>query len=310
MRIAAGIHSVQEEYNMFEPRGIIAAMATPFFEDESINWDELRSQVNRFIDAGIHGLFCLGTNGESFALSFDEKVKIMETVICENRGRLPVYAGTGCITTRETIELTQAAKALGADCASVICPYFAESSQDQLYGHFKAVAEGADIPIVLYNIPARTGVNLTHQTVKRLASIPNIVGIKDSSGNFDNILRYIEETRSIEGKTFRVVSGNDSLILWTLLAGGSGGISGVSNVLPGIMASIYDLWLKGDLEEARRAQDSIRPLRDCMKLGNPNSIIKRAANLRGEKLGPCRAPFNLASEVVDRAILDVLKLYA
>ena len=294
---------------MFEPKGIIAAMATPFFEDESINWDELRGQVNRFIRAGIHGLFCIGTNGESFALSFDEKLQIMEAVIRENRGRLPVYAGTGCITTGETIELTKAAKEMGADCASIICPYFAESSQDQLYSHFRAVAEAVDIPIVLYNIPARTGVNLAYQTVKKLALIPNIAGIKDSSGNFDNILRYIEETRDIEGKSFRVVSGNDSLILWTLLAGGSGGISGVSNVLPEIMASIYDLWMKGDFEEARKVQDCIRPLRDCMKLGNPNSIIKRAANLRGEKLGPCRAPFNLASESVDSAILDVLKLY-
>ncbi|MGI6791851.1 dihydrodipicolinate synthase family protein [Aminivibrio sp.] len=121
-----------------------------------------------------------------------------------------------------------------------------------MYSHFRAVAEAVDIPIVLYNIPARTGVNLAYQTVKKLARIPNIAGIKDSSGNFDNILRYIEETRDIEGKSFRVVSGNDSLILWTLLAGGSGGISGVSNVLPEIMASIYDLWMKGDFEGARK----------------------------------------------------------
>lgn len=295
---------------MFEPTGIIAAMATPFFDDESINRDELRNQVHRFVDAGVHGLFCLGTNGESFALTYDEKIQVMETVIEESAGRLPVYVGTGCITTAETIALTKAAGDLGADCASIICPYFAESSQEQLFNHFKSVAESADIPIVLYNIPARTGVNLSHQIVSKLARIPNIVGIKDSSGNFDNILRYIEETRGIGDKPFNVLSGNDSLILWTLFAGGSGGISGVSNVLPDTMAAIYDLWRAGDFEKARKVQDSIRPLRDCLKLGNPNSIIKRAANLRGEKLGPCRAPFNITSNSIDDTLREVLALYA
>ena len=295
---------------MFEAAGIIAAMATPFFDDESINWDELRNQVHRFIKAGVHGLFCLGTNGESFALTYDEKIRVLETVIEENAGHLPVYAGTGCITTAETIVLTKAARDLGADCASVICPYFAESSQEQLFNHFKTVAEETNFPIVLYNIPARTGVNLSYQIVSKLARIPNIVGIKDSSGNFDNILRYIEETRGIDGATFNVLSGNDSLILWTLFAGGSGGISGVSNVLPDTMSSIYDLWRSGNFEKARTVQDSIRPLRDCLRLGNPNSIIKRAANLRGERLGPCRAPFNITSNSVDDALREVLTLFA
>ncbi len=294
---------------MFEPRGIIAAMATPFFEDESINYGELRKQVNRFIKAGVHGLFCLGTNGESFALNFEEKIKVMNTVIEENNGRLPVYVGTGCITTKETVALTMKAQEVGADCVSIISPYFAESSQDQLLKHFKRIAESVDVPIILYNIPARTGVNLSYQTVARLAHISNIVGIKDSSGNFDNTLRYIEETRSIPGKSFNVMSGNDSLILWTLIAGGSGGVSGVSNVLPEIMANIYNEWVAGNLEKAKRIQDSIRPLRDCLKLGNPNSIIKRAAYLRGENLGPCRAPFNIESDSIDKTLLDVLALY-
>ena len=290
---------------MFRPQGIIAAMATPFHEDETINEQELRNQVNRFIQAGIHGLFCLGTNGEFYAMSKEEKLQVIQIVLDENRGRLPVYAGTGCITTKDTIELTREAKELGVDCVSVISPYFAESSQDSLYQHFSAVANAVDIPILLYNIPARTGANLSYQTVAKLAQIENIVGIKDSSGNFDNILRYIEETPD----DFCVISGNDSLILWTLMAGGTGGISGISNIFPEIMASIYDLWKKGDFVAARKAQDSIRAIRDCLKLANPNSVVKRAAYFNGQNLGPARAPFQVTSPEIDAKIKATVEKY-
>lgn len=291
---------------MFEPKGILAAMATPFNEDESLNEPELRNQVNRFIEAGIDGLFCLGTNGEFYALSFDEKVRIMEIVKEEANGRVPVYAGTGAITTQDTIRLTQEAKTVGVDCVSIIAPFFAESGQAELKKHFAKVADAVDIPIILYNIPARTGVNIAHQTVAELAkSQANIVGIKDSSGNFDNTLRYIEET----GSSFSVLSGNDSLILWTLMAGGKGGISGIANIYPETMAKIYDLWLDGDFTRGRKLQDSIRPIRDCLKLGNPNSIVKRAAFLSGQKVGPVREPFNINDPEVDKKLLYVMEKF-
>ena len=149
-----------------------------------------------------------------------------------------VYAGTGCISTTDTILPSQLAERMGADVLSVITPSFAAASQNELYEHYKAVAEAVDMPIVLYNIPARTGNALAPATVARLSHIPNIVGVKDSSGNFDNMLQYIEQTR--EQKDFAVLSGNDSLILWNLLAGGTGGIAGCANIFPEVMASIYN----------------------------------------------------------------------
>ena len=291
---------------MFEPKGIIAAMATPFNEDESLNEEEVRNQVRRFISAGIDGLFCLGTNGEFYALSFDEKIRIMEIVKEEVAGKVPVYAGTGEVTSKNTIMLTQKAKEIGVDGVSIIAPYFAQSGQTELKKHFSKVADAVDIPIILYNIPARTGVNIAYKTITDLAKDhSNIVGVKDSSGNFDNILRYIEETE----ENFSVLSGNDSLILWTLMAGGKGGISGIANIYPQTMAKIYDLWAAGDFTVARKTQDSIRPIRDCLKLGNPNSIVKRAALLLGQKIGPVREPFNINDPEVDRVLLEVMEKY-
>lgn len=291
---------------MLEVKGIIAAMSTPFFEDETINEAELRKQVERFISAGLHGVFTLGTNGENYAMNFEEKVRVMECVIDQAAHRLPVYVGTGCTTTKETVALTKKARELGADCASVVSPYFAANTQEGLYSHYRAVAEEGGLPVLIYNMPARTGVNVHYKTVEKLAQVPNIVGIKDSSGNFDNMLRYIEAT---DRDAFAVLSGNDSLILWCLLAGGHGGISGIANVFPKRMAAIYANWEKGDMKEARRVQDSIRPLRDCMAMGNPNSVVKRAAFMLGQNLGPVRAPFDIRDEAFEAAIrkaLDVI----
>ena len=160
-----------------ELRGIIPAMVTPLREDESVNVEELRNQVNRQIEAGAAALFCLGTNGEFYALSQEEKRLVMRTVAEENCGRLPILAGTGCITTKETIELTKYAKELGYDAVSVIAPYFAECSQGTLLHHYTEVADACQMPIILYNIPARTGINMTWQTVAKLAEHPYICGI-------------------------------------------------------------------------------------------------------------------------------------
>lgn len=287
---------------MMKPQGIIAAMSTPFFQDETLNEQELRNQVERLIGAGLHGIFALGTNGENYAMDFAEKVKIMEIVIDQAAHRVPIYIGTGCVTTKETVALTRKAAELGAECASVVSPWFAANTQDGLYKHYKAVAECSDLPVLIYNMPARTGVNVHYKTVEKLARIPNIVGIKDSSGNFDNMQRYLESC----GDRISVLSGNDSLILPCLLAGGHGGISGISNVLPERMVRIYTAWEEGNLEEAWKVQRSIRPLRDCMAMGNPNSVVKRAAYFVGQNLGPVRAPFDIQDETLDAAIQKAL----
>ena len=287
-----------------EIKGIIPPIVTPMNEDESVNEKELRNQVNRQIKGGIHGLFPFDTNGEGYILNEKEKEEVLSIVIDETKGRVPVYAGTGCISTKDTIRQSQMAESLGADVLSIITPSFAAASQNELYDHYKAVAEAVDMPIVLYNIPARTGNALAPATVAKLSKIPNIVGAKDSSGNFDNMLQYIEQTR--DSKDFAVLSGNDSLILWNLLAGGTGGIAGCANVFPEVMASIYNYFAAGDLENARKAQDSIRSFRGCFKYGNPNTIVKTAVNLLGYPVGKCRAPFNQVPEEGIEALKKVL----
>lgn len=287
-----------------EIRGIIAPILTPMHEDESINENELRNQINRLIGGGVHGIFCFGTNGEAYILSEDEKRQVLEIVIDEVKGRVPVYAGTGCIGTKETIRMSQMAQDLGADVLSVITPSFAAASQTELYEHYRTLAENVDTPIVLYNIPARTGNSLLPATVAKLAECKNIIGVKDSSGNFDNMKQYIEVTK---GSDFAVLSGNDSLILWCLLAGGKGGIAGCANVYPHTLSSIYNTFVAGDLEKAMEIQDSVRPLRNCFKYGNPNTIVKTAVALLGYPVGKCRKPFCSISSDGIEALRKVLE---
>lgn len=288
---------------MKEIKGIIPPIITPMHEDERVNEEELRNQVNRLIGAGVHGLFPFGTNGEGYILREEEKERILEIVVDETAGRVPVYAGTGCIGTKDTIKQSQKAMALGADILSIITPSFAAASQEELYEHYKAVADAVNMPIVLYNIPARTGNSLAPATVAKLARIDNIVGAKDSSGNFDNMLQYIELTREFD---FAILSGNDSLILWNLLAGGTGGIAGCANVYPENMVAIYERYMAGDLEGARKAQDAIRSFRSCFKYGNPNTIVKTAVAMLGYPVGRCRAPFCRVSEEGIKQIQQVL----
>ena len=285
-------------------KGIIPPIVTPMNADESINEQELRKQVNRLINAGVHGLFPFGTNGEGYILSAEEKEQVLRIVVDETKGRVPVYAGTGCVSTAETIKQSLMAKKVGADVLSIITPSFAAASQEELYNHYKEVAEAVDLPIILYNIPARTGNSLAPATVARLSKIPNIVGVKDSSGNFDNMLQYIEKTKDSD---FIVLSGNDSLILWCLLAGGRGGIAGCANVYPDTMVNIYEQFIKGNIEKAREYQDSIRSFRDCFKFGNPNTIVKTAVSLLGYPVGKCRKPFSSLSDEGINAIKKVLE---
>lgn len=291
---------------MIEIKGIIPPILTPMDEEENVNEKELRNQVNRLIGAGVHGIFAFGTNGEGYALNESEKERILEVVTDEARGRVPVYAGSGCITTKDTIQMSQKAKSLGADVLSIITPWFAAASQDDLLEHYREVAKAVDMPIVLYNIPARCGNSLLPATVAKLAEVDNIVGAKDSSGNFDNMLQYIELTK---GKNFSILSGNDSLIYWNLLAGGAGGIAGCANVFPENMAGIYNAFVAGNLLQAKIYQDNIRAFRNCFRFGNPNTIVKTAVAMLGYPVGNCRKPFDRISEEGLRAIGQVLEEY-
>lgn len=288
-------------------KGIICPILTPMKSDESIDYDGLLVEIDRLIDAGIYGIFCFGTNGENYALSEDEKIEILRVTIEHVNGRVPVYAGTGCITTRDTIRLSRKAEQMGADVLSVITPSFAAASQHELYVHYTEVAKSVDIPIVIYNIPARTGNKVLPETIGRLArDVDVIMGAKDSSGDWDNLSGYIRETESLD-KDFRVLSGNDALILRCLQAGGAGGIAGCSNVYPKSMVAIYDRFIAGDLAGAEKAQDAIAPFRSTFKFGNPNTIVKKAAAMLGYQVGDPRKPFNYVSPEGISALEKVLE---
>lgn len=289
-------------------KGIIPPIVTPMNpSDESVNIDELRNQVERQIEAGVHGIFPFGTNGEGYILSLSEKEEILEAVVDQVRGRVPVYAGTGCISTRDTVYLSRRAQELGADVLSIITPSFALASQKELYDHYVEVARYVDIPIVLYNIPARTGNKLLPETVAKLAKdVDVIMGAKDSSGDLDNLYAYIEQTKELD-KGFAVLAGNDGNILKCLKAGGAGGVAGRANLWPKTIASIYDHFVAGEMEAAEKAQDAIGILQRVFKYGNPNTIIKKGTALLGHPVGDCRRPFNY---LCDEGIEELKKVLA
>ena len=290
-----------------ELKGIITPILTPMNEDESINLDELCVQIDRLIDGGVHGIFCFGTNGEGYILDEKEKIEVLEAAIDHVKGRVPVYAGSGCISTRDTIRMSKKAQGLGAAVLSIITPSFAVASQKELYDHYVEVAKHVDIPIVLYNIPARTGNKLLPETVAKLAKdVDVIIGAKDSSGDWENLKAYIKQTRDLD-KDFYVLSGNDSLILPSLKEGGFGGIAGCSNVYPHVLSSIFNLFKEGKLEEAETAQESIASFRAVFKYGNPNTVVKKAVAMLGYPVGECRRPFSyLCDEGID-ALQKVLE---
>ena len=290
-----------------EIKGIIPPIVTPMNADESVNIPELRNQVERQIAGGVHGIFPFGTNGEGYILSLKEKEEILEAVVDQVKGRIPVYAGSGCISTQDTVYMSKRAEELGADVLSIITPSFAVASQKELYDHYVEVAKHVNIPIVLYNIPPRTGNKLLPETVAKLAKdVDVIMGAKDSSGDRDNLKAYIDLTQDL-GKDFSVLAGNDGNILFCLQNGGKGGIAGRANLWPKTVASIYNYFVAGELDKAQEAQDAVAALQRVFKFGNPNTIIKKAVNLLGYPVGDCRRPFNyLCQEGVEELKL-VLK---
>ena len=288
-------------------KGIIPPVVTHMNADENINIPELRNQIERQIAGGVHGIFPFGTNGEGYILSLKEKEEVLEATIDQVKGRIPVYAGTGCISTRDTIYMSKRAEEMGADVLSIITPSFALASQKELYDHYCEVAKHVSIPTVLYNIPARTGNKLLPETVGKLArDVDVIMGAKDSSGDIENLKAYIRETRDI-GKDFAVLAGNDGNILTCLKEGGAGGIAGRANLYPKTLASIYNYFVAGDLEKAQEAQDAVATLSRVFKFGNPNTIIKKAVNLLGYPVGDCRKPFNYLCDEGIEELKAVLK---
>lgn len=279
-------------------------MVTPLTDDEKIDEPALRRLVNHLIAGGIHGLFAVGTQGEAYALTLEEKQRVTEIVVEETRQRVPVYIGTGAITTRETIALTQMAERVGADAVSVLTPYFIAPNGDEVYAHYAAIARATRLPMLLYTNPARTGVNLSPDIAARLAQIENIVGIKDSSGDLTLTTEFIRRAAS---EKFHVLAGRDTLIFATLISGGSGSIAATANVAPQLVAEIYNAFVAGDFTRARRAQADLAPLRIAFDLGTFPVVIKEALALMGICAARAKAPVQPMADARRAELKQILK---
>lgn len=278
-----------------EIEGIIPAIVTPFNDNEDIDKNAFRQIINYLIENGVYGLLAIGSQGEFFALSQEEKKELIDIAIDEAGGRVFVMPNTGCITTRESIKLSQYAEKAGADCVSIITPFFISPNQEELYQHYRAICESVNIPVLAYNNPDRTGGTfLTPATIARLAeNLPNFNGIKDSSGDLTQVAEMIR----LSPPNFKVIMGRDTLIYGGLMHGVAGAIAATSNVAPKLVVTIYEAFKSGDYDKSRQLQRELAPLRIAFNLGSFPVVIKEALNMMGLPAGRCRYPIQpLSSE--------------
>jgi 4-hydroxy-tetrahydrodipicolinate synthase len=284
-------------------RGAFVAIVTPFI-DGQLDEQGLKDLIEFQIAAGTHGIVPCGTTGESATLSHAEHHRVVELTIKTVAGRVPVLAGTGSNSTSETIELTRHAKAAGADGALVITPYYNKPSQEGLYQHFKSVAEAVDLPIILYNVPSRTSIDLTAATVARCAQVDNIVGIKEATADMNRACDVISRCPV----DFAVLSGDDFTAMSLVLLGGTGVISVTSNVNPKGMADLMNAALAGDVAKARAIQYKLFPLMGSMFFDTNPVPAKKALELMGKiKSGTPRQPlWSMGSDALARmtAVLE------
>lgn len=257
-------------------QGALVAIVTPF-KDGRVDEAALRRLIDFQIANGTHGIVPCGTTGESATLSFQEHERVVEITIEQVAGRVPVVAGTGSNNTDEAVKLTRHAKEAGANGALMISPYYNKPTQAGLYQHFKKVAQSVDIPIILYNIPGRTAVNMEADTIARLAELDNIVGVKEASGSMKQITDIIAKC----GENFTVLSGEDFLTFPLLCVGGKGVISVTSNVAPRDMADLCNLYFDGKLTEARRLYYRLLPLCHSLFIETNPAPIKAALAMKG-----------------------------
>lgn len=270
--------------------GIIPPVVTPMTADHELDLPALKKHIDLMLARGVHGIFVLGTTGEFYALDEREKQAVAAAAVEHCRGRSPVYVGTGAETTREAVRLTRMAEKEGAEGVSVITPYFIKPNQAELIDHFRRVAESTKLPVVLYNNPATCGgVSIEPETCAKLAAVPNIIGIKDSSGDLQNTIEII---RSTPRDKFAVLNGRDTLILAALESGAAGAIPASCNIAPDLCVGIYEAFTKGNLEAARGLQSRLHPIRMAMTLGTGNSAVKEAMALLGRPAGPSRLPIS------------------
>jgi len=283
-------------------KGVIVPILTPIDKDEKINEAKLREQVDFVIGGGVLGILAFGSNGEFYMVEEDESVRATKIMVEQAAGRVPVYMGIGAINTLKCIRLAKKAKGLGVSGISVLQPMFLKPTEEELYTHFKAIADSVpDLPMLLYNNPGRTGYTMSGNLVEKLAhEVDNIVGMKDSSGDMTQTEEFIRRTRDVD---FHVFGGKDTLIFCALTLGAAGCVATTANFVPKLVVSIYNKFQAGDLDGALEAQFKLNPLRLSMDKASFPVATKDLANLIGREIGKPYTP-NLPSS---GSVLEFMK---
>ena len=283
-------------------RGVFPAIITPFLKDESLDEEGLKRNIEYLNKTGIAGIIPCGTTGESATLTFEEHKRVVGIAV--EASKVPVIAGTGSNNTSEALELTRHAARAGADAALLITPYYNKPNDKGMYEHFKKIAENCDIPIVLYNVPKRTGIDLKPELVAKLSRIKNIVAIKEASGSLSQQSQIIEQTR---GSDFVLLSGDDDLTLPTIALGGQGVVSVVANVAPRKTVAMVDAALKGDVEKARELHYELAPLVRAMFLETNPIPVKTAHKYLGLANGPLRLPLGEMAQANEAKLKEIVE---
>lgn len=284
--------------------GSIVALVTPMLNDGSVDWAALKKLVDWHVEQGTHAIVAVGTTGESATLDMQEHAQVIKAVIEAANGRIPVIAGTGANSTREAIELTQAAKDLGSSAALLVTPYYNKPTQEGLYQHHKAIAEAVDIPQILYNVPGRTGVDMSNDTIVRLSAIAGIIGVKDATGDLNRGHDLINQVP----KDFAVYSGDDATAYRLILLGAKGNISVTANVAPNVMSKICEAALAGNREEAEQLNNSIAILHQILFCESNPIPVKWALSDMGMFGTGIRLPLTVLAESyqpqIHQALID------
>lgn len=286
---------------IFEGAGV--AIVTPFNEDGSINFSKLEELIDFQIENHTDAIIICGTTGEASAMTDEEHLECIRIAVERTRGRVPVIAGTGSNDTRHGIALTKRAKELGADATLQVTPYYNKATQKGLIEHFRAIGEASELPMILYNVPSRTGVNITPQTVYELSKFDFVVGIKEASGNMSQVAQIAR----LCGPDFAIYSGNDDQIIPVLSLGGKGVISVLSNVMPEQTHDMVSLYLQGQTKEALQLQLDNLPLIDSLFCEVNPIPVKGAMNLMGFEVGPCRLPLTNLETTNEEKVAAALK---
>ncbi|MFO1353943.1 MAG: 4-hydroxy-tetrahydrodipicolinate synthase [Acinetobacter sp.] len=285
-------------------QGSIVAIVTPMFEDGGVDWKSLEKLVEWHIQQGTHSIVAVGTTGEASTLSMEEHIKVIQEVIRVANKRIPIIAGTGANSTREAIELTQAAKDVGADAALLVTPYYNKPTQEGLYQHYKAIAEAVEIPQILYNVPGRTGVDMQNETVIRLADVKNIVGIKDATGDIPRGKALID---GLNGK-IAVYSGDDATAWELILLGAKGNISVTANVAPKQMSEVCEAALAGEQAKAQDLNQQIANLHNILFCESNPIPVKWALHEMGYMGTGIRLPLTSLAEQYREPLRNGLKV--